>query len=294
MRPSRRSGSPASRRASSSVSSRTAGPAASSRSPAMASEPSPLRARPATRWIAAAAAAGAASSACSPDTWRTTCPGRPAFQPSASCVPSMARSRRRCAPSPTTFSEDEFLGQIEMASDSPGPATALRAAARRDAARLGSEIVFTPRLAIVSLIASSVWTCNLQFRSQESIGRRQRRRRGLQVADCHCRVKSSMSQSPLIFRKGLDLKHEVAHVLAESYHSDLVTQRQGGRATATRPAASRCTSRASSASATASTARWTTPIRRASGFPIGRSTSPARSSTTRTSTISCAPRASAS
>ncbi len=28
--------------------------------------------------------------------------------------------------------------------------------------------------------------------------------------------------SPLIFRKGLDLKHEVAHVLAESYHSDLV------------------------------------------------------------------------
>ena len=31
-----------------------------------------------------------------------------------------------------------------------------------------------------------------------------------------------MSHSPLIFRKGLDLKHEVAHVLAESYHSDLV------------------------------------------------------------------------
>jgi 4-hydroxy-3-methylbut-2-enyl diphosphate reductase len=28
---------------------------------------------------------------------------------------------------------------------------------------------------------------------------------------------------PLIFRKGLDLKHEVAHVLAESYHSELVT-----------------------------------------------------------------------
>src|SRR5829696_5710645 len=27
---------------------------------------------------------------------------------------------------------------------------------------------------------------------------------------------------PLIFRKGLDLKHEVAHVLAERYHSDLV------------------------------------------------------------------------
>jgi 4-hydroxy-3-methylbut-2-enyl diphosphate reductase len=28
---------------------------------------------------------------------------------------------------------------------------------------------------------------------------------------------------PLIFRKGLDLKHEVAHVLAESYHSQLVS-----------------------------------------------------------------------
>ena len=27
---------------------------------------------------------------------------------------------------------------------------------------------------------------------------------------------------PLIFRKGLDLKHEVAGVLAESYHSDLI------------------------------------------------------------------------
>jgi 4-hydroxy-3-methylbut-2-enyl diphosphate reductase len=31
-----------------------------------------------------------------------------------------------------------------------------------------------------------------------------------------------MTQSPLIFRKGLDLKHEVAHQLAESYHSELV------------------------------------------------------------------------
>jgi 4-hydroxy-3-methylbut-2-enyl diphosphate reductase len=29
---------------------------------------------------------------------------------------------------------------------------------------------------------------------------------------------------PLIFRKGLDLRHEVAHVLAEQYHSDLVAR----------------------------------------------------------------------
>ena len=33
-----------------------------------------------------------------------------------------------------------------------------------------------------------------------------------------------MSTAPLIFRKGLDLKHEVAGVLAESYHSELVEQ----------------------------------------------------------------------
>ena len=32
---------------------------------------------------------------------------------------------------------------------------------------------------------------------------------------------------PLIFRKGLDLKHEVAGALAESYHSDLVTSIKG-------------------------------------------------------------------
>ena len=36
-----------------------------------------------------------------------------------------------------------------------------------------------------------------------------------------------MTQSPLIFRKGLDLKHEVADLLAESYHSDLVASDQG-------------------------------------------------------------------
>ena len=33
-----------------------------------------------------------------------------------------------------------------------------------------------------------------------------------------------MTISPVIFRRGLDLKHEVAGVLAESYHSDLVEQ----------------------------------------------------------------------
>ena len=33
-----------------------------------------------------------------------------------------------------------------------------------------------------------------------------------------------MLDSPLIFRKGLDRKREVAHILAESYHSDLVAR----------------------------------------------------------------------
>ena len=33
---------------------------------------------------------------------------------------------------------------------------------------------------------------------------------------------SLVTDAPLVFRKGLNLKHEVAHVLAESYHSDLV------------------------------------------------------------------------
>ena len=33
-----------------------------------------------------------------------------------------------------------------------------------------------------------------------------------------------MSSSPVIFRRGLDLKHEVAGLLAESYHSDLIDQ----------------------------------------------------------------------
>ena len=31
-----------------------------------------------------------------------------------------------------------------------------------------------------------------------------------------------MTHTPLIFRKGLDLKHEVAQILADSYHSELV------------------------------------------------------------------------
>ena len=76
---------------------------------------------------------------------------------------------------------------------------------------------------------------------------------------------------PLIFRKGLDLKHEVAHVLAGSYDSDLVATVKESDYQLRRRGGSPCTSPASSASATASIAPSTTPIRRASGFPTGRS-----------------------
>ena len=80
-----------------------------------------------------------------------------------------------------------------------------------------------------------------------------------------------MTQSPLIFRKGLDLKHEVAQVLAESYHSELVAaikesdyRFESGRLTLYSPA--------NSVSATGWTAPVTTPIRRESDFPIAPST----------------------
>lgn len=94
--------------------------------PGHAQEPSPLRVRPATRWIAAAAAAafviGLLAGHLAHDM-----PGRAG-------VPTVGVVRAMDGPQPaglravaTTFSEDEFLGQIEMASDSPGPGTALRA-----------------------------------------------------------------------------------------------------------------------------------------------------------------------
>src|SRR4051812_47758953 len=37
-----------------------------------------------------------------------------------------------------------------------------------------------------------------------------------------------MSSAPLVFRKGLDRKHEVAAALAESYHSELVAAIKAG------------------------------------------------------------------
>ena len=83
----------------------------------------------------------------------------------------------------------------------------------------------------------------------------------------------------LIFKKGLDLKHEVAGELAESYHSALVAAIKANDYRYELRAGSPCTWPASSASATASIAPSTTPTRRGSSSPTGGSSSPARSST---------------
>jgi hypothetical protein len=93
--------------------------------PGHVQEPSTLRVRPRTRWIAAAAAAafviGLLAGHLAHDM-----PGRTAVSavPIARATDSAQTGLRAVA---TTFSEDEFLGQIEMAADSPGPGTALRA-----------------------------------------------------------------------------------------------------------------------------------------------------------------------
>ena len=74
---------------------------------------------------------------------------------------------------------------------------------------------------------------------------------------------------PLIFRKGLDMKDAVAGELAAAYHSAIVDRVRGQRLPLRHRPRSRSISRASSGSATASTARWTTPIRPAAASPAG-------------------------
>ncbi len=91
--------------------------------PGHAQEPSTPRVRPRTRWIAAAAAAafviGLLAGHLAHDM-----PGRTTVAAVARPTDSAQPGLRAVA---TTFSEDEFLGQIEMAADSPGPDSALRA-----------------------------------------------------------------------------------------------------------------------------------------------------------------------
>jgi hypothetical protein len=81
-------------------------------------DPFALRARPATRWIAAAAAAGLIVGLLA---------GHLAHEiPGGVAAPAVAAVRPTDAPQPalravaTTFSEDEFLGQIELAADNVG------------------------------------------------------------------------------------------------------------------------------------------------------------------------------
>jgi len=94
--------------------------------PGHGQEAVPLRARPRTRWIAAAAAAGLVIGLLA---------GHLAHDiPERVSAPAVSVAQATDTPQPatlravaTTFSEDEFLDQIEMAADSPGPGTALRA-----------------------------------------------------------------------------------------------------------------------------------------------------------------------
>ncbi len=89
--------------------------------PGHGQEAASLRVRPRTRWIAAAAVAGLVIGLLAGHLAHDI-PG-PAPVAMATDAPQTAALRAVA----TTFSEDEFLGQIEMVADSPGPGTALRA-----------------------------------------------------------------------------------------------------------------------------------------------------------------------
>ncbi len=94
--------------------------------PGHAQDPAPARLRPGTRWVAAAAVAAfviglLAGHLVHDMPGATSTPATPVARAIDSAEPATLRAVA------TTFSEDEFLGQIEMAADSPGPGTALRA-----------------------------------------------------------------------------------------------------------------------------------------------------------------------
>jgi hypothetical protein len=92
--------------------------------PGPGQDPAPTRVRPGTRWIAAAAVAafviGLLAGHLAHDI-----PGAPAGVPVVRAIDTAPPSTLRAVA--TTFSEDEFLVQIDMVADSPGPGTALRA-----------------------------------------------------------------------------------------------------------------------------------------------------------------------
>ena len=92
--------------------------------PGHAQEPATPRVRPGTRWIAAAAVAafviGLLAGHLAHDI-----PGATTGVPVVRAIDTAPPSTLRAVA--TTFSEDEFLVQIDMVADSPGPGTALRA-----------------------------------------------------------------------------------------------------------------------------------------------------------------------
>ena len=81
-------------------------------------DPLALRARPANRWIAAAAAAGLIVGLLAGHLAHDI-PGRTAAPAVASVAPTDA-SQSALRVVATTFSEDEFLGQVELAADNVG------------------------------------------------------------------------------------------------------------------------------------------------------------------------------
>jgi hypothetical protein len=92
--------------------------------PGHGQEPAPPRIRPGTRWVAAAAVAAFVIGLLA---------GHLAHDmPAATSATPVVRAIDTAPPGTlravaTTFSEDEFLVQIDLAADSPGPGTALRA-----------------------------------------------------------------------------------------------------------------------------------------------------------------------
>ena len=95
--------------------------------PGHGQDTAPTRIRPGTRWIAAAAVAafviGLLAGHLAHD-MPTTTSGAPVARAIEAIDTAPPSTLRAVA---TTFSEDEFLVQIDLAADSPGPGTALRA-----------------------------------------------------------------------------------------------------------------------------------------------------------------------
>jgi hypothetical protein len=84
-----------------------------------------FRTRPRARWVAAAAVAGLVIGLAAGHLAHDI-PGPISGRPVPAVHVTDALEFPTLQAVATTFSEDEFLGQVEMAADSPGPGTALR------------------------------------------------------------------------------------------------------------------------------------------------------------------------